>query len=182
MSRVLILYGTTDGHTRSVAEAMGRTLQLDGLAVDVIEAARANPAARDYSAVIVAASLQAGGYQAAVEKWVREHARDLAARPTAFVSVCLGIMQKDDAAVMADLNRTVRRLSEKTGWQPGSVKFVPGALLYTRYNVFKRWIMRRIVAKAGGDTDTSRDYVYTDWNDVRAFAEDFRRRLAPAAA
>jgi menaquinone-dependent protoporphyrinogen oxidase len=181
MSRVLILYGTTDGHTRSVAEAIGRTLQLGGLTVNVVEAARANPAARDYGAVIVAASLQAGGYQAAVEQWVREHASDLAARPTAFVSVCLGILQKNDAAVMADLNAVVRRFCAKTGWQPGSVKFVPGALLYTRYNLLKRWIMKRIVAKAGGDTDTSRDYVYTDWNDVRAFAEDFRRRLAAAA-
>ena len=181
MSRVLILYGTTDGHTRSVAESMSRALQLGGHAVDVIEAARANPAARDYSAVIVAASLHAGGYQTAVEQWVREHARDLAARPTAFVSVCLGILQKDDAAVMGDLNARVRRFGEKTGWQPGSEKFVAGALLYTRYNVFKRWIMKRIVAKAGGDTDTSRDYVYTDWADLRGFADDFGRRLAAAA-
>lgn len=181
MSRVLILYGTTDGHTRSVAESLGRALQLGGHAVDVIEAARANPAAREYSAVIVAASLHAGGYQAAVEQWVREHARDLAARPTAFVSVCLGILQRGDAAVMADLDAMVRRFGEKTGWQPGSVKFVAGALLYTRYNVFKRWIMRRIAAKAGGDTDTSRDYVYTDWADLRRFADEFGRRLAAAA-
>jgi menaquinone-dependent protoporphyrinogen oxidase len=35
--------------------------------------------------------------------------------------------------------------------------------------------MRRIVAKAGGDTDTSRDYEYTDWNQVRGFARDFGR-------
>jgi len=41
--------------------------------------------------------------------------------------------------------------------------------------------MKRIVAKAGGDTDTSRDYMYTDWNDLRAFADDFRRRLKAVA-
>jgi len=181
MSRVLILYGTTDGHTRSVAEAMRRRLQLGGLAVDVIEAAHANPPARDYAAVIVAASLHAGGFQKAVERWVSEHARDLAARPNAFVPVCLGILQKDDAVVMADLTTMVERFGDKTGWQPGSVKFVAGALLYTRYNVFKRWIMKRIVAKAGGDTDTSRDYVYTDWSDLRGFADEFGRRLAAAA-
>ena len=27
-------------------------------------------------------------------------------------------------------------------------------------------MMKRIVAKAGGDTDTSKDYVYTDWADL----------------
>jgi menaquinone-dependent protoporphyrinogen IX oxidase len=29
--------------------------------------------------------------------------------------------------------------------------------------------MGRIVARAGGDTDTSRDYEYTDWAALRAF-------------
>ncbi len=42
--------------------------------------------------------------------------------------------------------------------------------------------MRRIVASAGGDTDVSRDYCYTDWADVRGFAEEFRHRLLAAAA
>lgn len=30
--------------------------------------------------------------------------------------------------------------------------------------------MRRIVAKEGGDVDTSRDYEYTDWRAVERFA------------
>jgi menaquinone-dependent protoporphyrinogen oxidase len=43
-------------------------------------------------------------------------------------------------------------------------------------------MMRRIVAKAGGDTDTSRDYEYTDWADVRTFAEEFARVALGARA
>ena len=37
--------------------------------------------------------------------------------------------------------------------------------------------MKRIVAKAHGDTDTSRDYEYTEWNDIRQFANDFADTL-----
>jgi menaquinone-dependent protoporphyrinogen oxidase len=33
--------------------------------------------------------------------------------------------------------------------------------------------MRLIVGHAGGDTDTSRDYEYTDWEAVTRFAEAF---------
>jgi menaquinone-dependent protoporphyrinogen oxidase len=33
--------------------------------------------------------------------------------------------------------------------------------------------MRRIVRKAGGDTDTSRDFEYTDWDDLRTFVNEF---------
>jgi menaquinone-dependent protoporphyrinogen oxidase len=181
MSRILILYGTTEGQTRAVAEALGRTLQLGGIDVDVVEAAKADPTPRDYRAVIVAASIHASGYQTAVARWVRRHAGELAAMPTAFVSVCLAILQKSEPKVMDELNAIVRRFSEKTGWRPDTVKFVAGALPYTRYNFFKRWIMKRIVAKAGGDTDTSKDFTYTDWADVRRFAEEFGRRLSAAA-
>ena len=47
------------------------------------------------------------------------------------------------------------------------------AVLYTRYGWFKRRIMQRIVAKAGGDGDTTRDYEYTNWADLRTFVEAF---------
>ena len=181
MPRVLILYGTTDGHTRAVAEALGRGLQLGGVQADVVDAARRQPLLNDYSAAIVAASVHAGKYQSAVTAWVKARAADLNARPSAFVSVSLGILQKSDAAVIAEIDAIATRFTTATGWNPSVIKHVAGALLYTRYGFFKRWIMRRIVAKAGGDTDTSKDYDYTDWDDLRGFVEEFRRRLAAAA-
>ena len=39
--------------------------------------------------------------------------------------------------------------------------------------------MKRIVKKAGGDTDSSRDYEYTDWNELDQFTDRFSDRLAP---
>jgi len=48
-------------------------------------------------------------------------------------------------------------------------------LLYTRYGWLKRHMMKRIVAKAGGDTDTTRDFEYTDWDDLRDFTQDFAK-------
>ena len=60
--------------------------------------------------------------------------------------------------------------------------FVAGALPYTQYNWLTRWMMRRIVARAHGDVDTSRDYEYTDWEDLRSFAGEFARRIVTAPA
>jgi menaquinone-dependent protoporphyrinogen oxidase len=181
MSRVLILYGTTDGHTHAIADAIGRSLQLGGLQADVIEAGSFEPVMHQYDGVIVAASVHAGKYQPSVARCVTQHAAELNRCPSAFVSVSLGILQKSDPKVMADLSAIVDRFTRRTGWTPGVVKHVAGALMYTRYNVLKRWIMKRIAAGAGGDTDTSKDFDYTDWNELRAFADEFGRRLAAAA-
>ncbi len=179
MNRVLILYGSTEGHTRVVARAIARTLALNGLNADVVEAGSADPDPTEYAGIIVAASIHAGRYQKPVVQWVRARCRVFGDRPTAFVSVCLGVLEHGDPTVTADLDAIVQRFCEATGWRPGFVKHVAGALLYTRYDFVTRWMMKRIAAKAGGDTDTTRDYEYTDWDDVRAFADEFGRRLAP---
>ena len=53
-----------------------------------------------------------------------------------------------------------------------------GALLYTHYGFIKRLIMKKIAGDKGSlDTDTSRDYVYTEWDGVKRFAEDFLATL-----
>ena len=180
MSRVLILYGTTDGHTRLIAESIGDALRLGGVEADVVRAGTADPHPAWYDGVIVAASLHAGGYQKAVEHWVRAHARDFGTRPTAFVSACLSVVNRTPK-VIADLDEIVTRFSKTTGWKPMQIEHVAGALLYTRYGFIKRWLMKRIVEKQGGDTNTSKDYEYTDWVKLRSFAADFRRRITAAA-
>ena len=42
--------------------------------------------------------------------------------------------------------------------------------------------MGRIVRKAGGDIDTSRDYEYTDWKDVADFGRELAAAASPVAA
>ena len=180
MARILVLYGTTEGQTAKIAKAMAATLEGLGLDTVVIEAGTCDPLPQHYAAVIVAASVHAGSYQREVGRWVREHVGQMATMPAAFVSVCLAVAHREPKAV-AEAQAIVDRFLDEARWHPAMSKIVAGALLYTRYSILKRWIMKRIVAKQGGDTDTSRDYEYTDWNDVRAFAGEFARRVSAAA-
>jgi menaquinone-dependent protoporphyrinogen oxidase len=58
-----------------------------------------------------------------------------------------------------------------------------GALLYRQYGILKRYMMKWIVRdKPGMSLDTSRDYVYTDWDQVKRFAEEFVERMVPKAS
>lgn len=169
MSRLLVVFGTTDGHTAKVARFLAGELQ--GEAVE----ASSDPDPAPYDGVIVAASVHIGDFQKNVRKWVAAHARALEAKPTAFVAVCLGVLQAEPQ-VKRELERIVDRFLSRTGWRPAETKLVAGALLYTRYNWLVRWMMKRIAAKAGGSTDTTRDHEYTDWADLAAFAQSFARR------
>ena len=172
MARILVVYGTTDGHTAKVAGSLTEALRKQGAQTNAVDARDDRLGPGGYDGVIVAASLHAGGYQRSVERWVRTHRLTLGEMQTAFVSVCLGVLQHD-SNVDLDLEARIERFLTATGWRPGERKIVAGALLYTRYNWIKRWVMRRIVRKAGGDLDTSRDYEYTDWKDLQLLATHF---------
>ncbi len=181
MRRILVLYGTTHGHTAKIAHAIADTLRTQGATTDVVEANAEWPEPEDYTAVVVAASVHEGRYQRPVRRWVRANADALNARPTAFVSVCLGVLQQNPQ-VQQEVAAIMARFLTASGWRPAVTTTVAGALLYTRYNPFVRWAMKRIVRKASGDTDTTRDYEYTNWAALRTFAEDFGQRLAHDAS
>ncbi|MGB5518964.1 MAG: hypothetical protein WBO73_10940, partial [Gammaproteobacteria bacterium] len=50
------------------------------------------------------------------------------------------------------------------------LEMVAGALRYSKYPLPLKWIMHKIATKAGEGTDISRDYEYTDWDQVKGFA------------
>jgi len=84
---------------------------------------------------------------------------------------------------MEEAGGYIEEFVRETGWRPGMVGLFGGALLYTQYRFIKRHMMKRIVRHKGNpDTDTSRDYVYTEWENVKHFAEEFLETLVPEAA
>ena len=182
-TRILVVYGTTEGQTRKVAVELSIALRRAGAEVDVHPASPAAPGPAQYAGIVVAASVHVGRYQRPVRNWIRRHAISLRGKPGAFISVCLAV-RDPRPETQTQLTNIMRNFVEACGWSPIYLKPVAGTLAYTKYGWFKRWMMKRIAAKMGGDTDTSRDHEYTDWADLRAFAREFLGsfRATPTAA
>src|SRR5687768_1193660 len=123
MLRILVIYGTTDGHTAKVAGAMAEAIRGRGIAADVIDVAAARPTPHRYAGVIVAASLHGSGYQRAVGDWVVAHVDALNSRPTAFVTVCLSALEATPKVRLA-LAAIVNRFLSQTRWRPTETKLV----------------------------------------------------------
>lgn len=70
-----------------------------------------------------------GHYQKPVEQWLRTHVWQFGSKPTAFVSVCLGVLQRDPK-VDADLNAIIHRFVDPIDWHPTLIKIVAGALSF----------------------------------------------------
>ena len=183
MARIVIVYGTGEGQTAKVARHIGRTLGAVGHTVGLMDVAHASDRI-DWHAVdgvIVGASVHLGRHDRRVERFVARHRERLEALPSAFFSVSMAAREitADDRV---ELDRHVADFQARTGWHPARMGEFAGALLYTRYNPFVHFVMRRIARDRGGDTDASRDHEYTDWDGVTRFAERFAASLETASA
>lgn len=163
--KVLILYGTTEGQTRKVAQYLAEQSAQHGHIVSLYEANDNPPDVEGFEVVIVCASVHVGRYQSGVAHYVKHHAAKLNAIKTAFVSVSLTAASEDEASWI-DLNHITETFLHYVGWNPSLVEQVAGALRYTQYDFFKKFTLRMIARRAGGSTDTSHDTEYTDWKQV----------------
>lgn len=174
MCEVPVLYATTEGQTRRIAERIAERLRQDGVAGQAILIGSKEAAEVDWDhirGVCVGASLHAGKHQASAIAFARGHQQQLSTHPSLFFSVSLAAASKHPNEV-ADARRIAEGFVKETGWEPHCIACVAGRLAYTQYGWLTRWFMRRIAIKAGASGDTSRDYEYTDWNQVATLADD----------
>jgi menaquinone-dependent protoporphyrinogen oxidase len=174
MTKILIAYGTTEGQTARIADHLAELMRSRGLDADALNLKPVQGVSMDgYDAVVVGGSIHMGKHQEDVVEFVRKNRADLERLPSAFFSVSLAA--KGD---LANAEAYVENFVQQTGWRPSKVGLFSGALLYRQYGFPKRYMMKRIVRdKPGMSIDTSRDYVYTDWDQVKRFADDFVKRF-----
>lgn len=178
MASVLIVYATVEGQTARIAERMAERLRAKGLSVAMHRAARnvALPDLSRHDGVIVGASVHYGHHPAFLRAQLRRQDSALAAAHAAFFSVSLSA--GGPGAKPAAARRYVEKFLRRVGWRPGQVTAFGGAAQYSKYGWFKRLLMIGFIGMAGGDTDTSRDYEYTDWEAVAQFADKFAAPLS----
>lgn len=181
---VLIVFETGEGQTAKIAQVLSERLRELGRSVALHRAgelpAGLQPSA--YRFALIGDSIHAGGFHRPLRRFVRTHRAALTAMPHAAFLVSMSAAQQDPVERRRALDEVHAHFHRQTGWHPEVQIDIAGALMYRAYNPLVRWIMRRIARQAGGQTDTSRNWEYTDWEQVDALARDVAKRVRGAAA
>lgn len=108
---VLVAYGTTNGSTEEIAEAVAGTLREGGLTARTLPARDVTSVA-SYDAVVVGGGLYAGRWHKDARRFVRRHREELAHRPVwLFSSGPLDSSAADrDIPAVRGVQRTINRL------------------------------------------------------------------------
>jgi menaquinone-dependent protoporphyrinogen oxidase len=178
-ARILIVYGSSYGQTAKIANRIGDLLRAEGEEITVCKGDTLEQSLplETYDGIILGASLIGGKYQKYIRSFVTRHRGALHGVPTAFfaVSGSAGGTEKEQQAARDKIAEFLRA----TGWKPSCVASIAGAICYTRYNPLLRWIMKHMMAREGRPSDTSRDYEFTNWEQVAEFAREFNALVNP---
>lgn len=172
--RVLIVFGSTDGHTRGLAAFVAAELTARGYEVVVREASHANET-RDidgFAAVLIAASIHWARYQSSVVAFAKDGHEALNPRPSALISVSLsaaGVPQPEPET----LDDFVGALREETLWEPSAVHHVGGRIRHSGYDYFKRLAVTLIAGQRGEIPDQTQDYDLADYGALKSFVTAF---------
>lgn len=174
MKNILLLYASLEGQTAKIAARLRDHLVDAGAAVtlaNVTDAAAMqgiDPAAFDM--LVFGASIHVGKIEKPMANYINSHSAVIGSRKRSLFIVLMAAATEDDERREASLAVVRRNVTSRLHVPFDDIEMIAGAVKYTQYNWFIKWVMKSIAKKEGGSTDTSRDHEYTDWRQVAEYA------------
>ena len=163
MAKVLLIYSTTDGHTREICERIQEVVEQQGhelMLISIDDADRIDIGGFDK--VVLGASIRYGKHAKSVYQFIEAKRSLLEARPNAFFSV--NVVARKPGKNQPATNPYLQKFLRQITWQPDELAVFAGKIDYPRYSFWDRQIIRLIMWITKGPTDPQAVVDFTDWD------------------
>jgi menaquinone-dependent protoporphyrinogen oxidase len=168
MARILIVYSTTDGHTRDICKRLLGTIERQAHQVTLASLSNVvDEALESYDKIVVGASIRYGRHRPELVDFIERNAGLLNRKASAFFSV--SVVARKPEKNQPHTNPYVRKLLRRIAWRPREVRVFAGKIDYPRYGALDRTIIRAIMWLTGGPTAAKAVVDFTDWRMVEEF-------------
>ena len=172
MSKFLIIYSTTDGHTKMICERI-KNLLTDGNLIQLLSLEDAqNVDLSNFEKIIIGASIRYGKHSKELYKFINLNKNILDKKKCAFFSV--NVVARKLEKNTPETNPYINKFLKISKWKPNKIGVFAGKVDYPNYNFFEKYIIKFIMFITGGPTDTSKSYEFTDWSKVNDFSDKLR--------
>ena len=172
MLSFLVIYSSTDGHTKKICERIKNILN-DGNLVEILsleDAKKIN--LYKFEKIIIGASIRYGKHSKELYNFIKSNKNILDQKKCAFFSV--NVVARKPEKNTAETNPYINKFLKISKWKPNKISVFAGKVDYPNYNFFDKYIIKFIMFITKGPTDTSQSYEFTDWSKV----DDFSKELA----
>ena len=172
MSKFLIIYSTTDGHTKIICERIKNFLT-DGNLVELLSLEDSKKVdLSNFEKIIIGASIRYGKHSKELYEFINLNKNILDQKKSAFFSV--NVVARKPEKNTAETNPYINKFLKISKWKPNKISVFAGKVDYPNYNFFDKYIIKFIMFITKGPTDTSQSYEFTDWSKVDDFSEELK--------
>ena len=170
MSNTLIIYSSTDGHTKTICRRLINFLKDgDDIKISSLEEAKKFDLSK-FNKIIIGASIRYGKHSKELYKFVNSNKDILNQKQSVFFSV--NVVARKPEKSMPDTNPYIKKFLKISNWKPKKIGVFAGKVDYPSYGLLDKYIIKLIMFITKGPTDTSQSYEFTDWSKVDEFAKE----------
>ena len=165
----LIIYSSTDGHTKIICQKIIDSLNDKDTAtlISLDEVTKCDLSIFDK--IIIGASIRYGKHSKELYKFIKLNKKILEEKKSTFFSV--NVVARKPEKNTSETNPYIKKFLKISKWKPERIGVFAGKVDYPNYNFFDKYIIKFIMFITGGPTDTSQSYEFTDWSKVDDFAK-----------
>lgn len=168
MTGILILYSTTDGHTREICQRLRQVIEQEGHQVKLMSIGdQLNVDMKPFDKIVLGASIRYGKHGKQVYEFIERNERILDSKPNAFFSV--NVVARKPEKNQPETNPYLKKFLKQITWQPKELAVFAGKIDYQRYRIMDRLMIRLIMWMTKGPTDPKTVAEFTNWKQVEAF-------------
>ena len=170
MKKVIIIYATTDGHTREISSRLKVIIEHNNTVeiTPIEDVSKLDLTAFDI--LVVGASIRYGKHSPKVYEFIDQNLAVLDNKPNAFFTV--NVVARKPEKNRPDTNPYLNKFLAQIAWKPRKLAVFAGKIDYQKYKVWDRLMIRMIMWITKGPTDPKTNIEFTDWREVEAFGKE----------
>lgn len=170
MAKIIIIYSTTDGHTREICSRLLKIIEKMNNVVTLIPIEDVNKLDLNvFDKIVIGASIRYGKHSAKVYEFINKNTQILAKKPNAFFSVNV-VARKPDKN-QPETNPYLKKFLLQISWKPKELAVFAGKIDYQKYKIWDRFMIRMIMWITKGPTHPKTNIEFTNWNQVNNFGQ-----------
>ena len=166
----LIIYSSTDGHTKIICKRIIDFIKDRNITKLVSLNEAKNLDLSEFDKIIIGASIRYGKHSEDLYKFIELNKNILDEKESIFFSV--NVVARKPEKNTPDNNPYIKKFLKISKWKPKKIGVFAGKVDYPNYNFFDKYIIKLIMFITSGPIDTSQSYEFTDWSKVEDFAKE----------